>query len=213
MEQKAPNSGDREDDGQLSELGTGFDEPQSRFLIATHRCQTVINYQARSCDSKSEKDFAFISSDVEAEPQGEVFKCYSAKCQICLELDKDKFQVQMYTMLQNLADSAARGCLTCDILLQGIQKCVKALRNSNADIPAALSPYTLVKIELQDGGPVSIELSGPIESWDAYSPGEKFVNLHFYSSKGAEAALISQSKSSTNFDRSRASSACFQPGP
>lgn len=200
MESPIIDSADLEGSVESSEAGDVQvpEEPEDYFSIATHRCQTVSDWQERFCDREFIQEFTVDYGEGEVKPRGnlEIFKCYSAKCQICLDLNKDMFRANVFTMLQNICDSAAGGCGTCDVLQQGIQKWAEVIvfGNEDKDKDRALAPFTIVNIGLQDGSPVSTQLSNPIQSWEGFSSGEYYASLQFYTPTGIEVVFKNHRK-------------------
>jgi hypothetical protein len=184
MEQTSFDSTDATEVSQCAEKETGHDDTKSYYKIATHRCHGVVNWELSFCDVDlvSWGGTVTDSEGNEIPPAYDSFKCHLAKCQVCLDLNREFYHHDTCTMLRSVTESAAKGCFTCGILQEGIRK----WSNSVSVNP---SPFTMVKIDLQDG-PVSLQLSGPVESWEAYENGGFNTKLQFYCSEGMNAVNL-----------------------
>lgn len=188
VEEDKVDEGEEAAEEQIDEEQIDEEEIEEGLSIAAHRCYTVTEFSGRYCDDETLPDFKIIHDGIEMEPPGnqEIFHCYSAKCQVCLDLNKDMIAGEVYTNLQNLYHSAAEGCDTCDVLQKGIQKYVETVLFKDEDEELALPPLALVKISLEDGGPLSVHLSDPLDPSGELSSAEYYAHLQFHTPTGRE---------------------------
>jgi hypothetical protein len=93
------------------------------------------------------------------------------------------FNVNVFTTVLNLIDSAAKGCSTCEVLDKAIGKWADTVMLEDDE---ELSPSVIIGLGLLDYGPVIVNVYNPVRSWEDFNIGENSARLELYTPTGKE---------------------------
>jgi hypothetical protein len=137
-----------ESSGAMEPILSSIERQNKEIGISTHYCCTIFGCEFKTC--------------VETDTAEELFR---SKCRICVDLDRNLYpesHVGSYssqepsdryitTALQNISNSAARGCRACSILWAGVKKFARAYPGGEEGF-IALIGSTIVEIKLREEG-------------------------------------------------------------